>query len=66
MFFPRSSGCFFSGNQRARKAFDARHSDIYDADFWTGLQQRIREGHVEDFYPYPRLMRFSREQRSAA
>ena len=64
--FPEEFRLFFSGNQRARKAFDARHSDIYDADFWTGLQKRIREGHVEDFYPYPRIKRFPREQRSAA
>ncbi len=64
--FPEEFRLFFSGNQRARKAFDARHSEIYDADFWTGLQQRIRDGHVDDFYPYPRAMRFPREQRSTA
>jgi len=64
--FPEEFRLFFSGNQRARKAFDARHSEIYDADFWTGLQQRIRDGHVDDFYPYPRAMRFSRDQRSTA
>ncbi len=64
--FPEEFRLFFSGNQRARKAFDARHSEIYDADFWTGLQKRIQEGHVDDFYPYPRIMRFPREQRSAA
>jgi len=64
--FPEEFRLFFSGNQRARKAFDARHSEIYDADFWTGLQERIQEGHVDDFYPYPRIMRFPREQRSAA
>lgn len=64
--FPEEFRLFFSGNQRARKAFDARHSEIYDADFWTGLQDRIREGHVDDFYPYPRVMRFPRELRSKA
>jgi hypothetical protein len=27
--FPEEFRLFFSGNQRARKAFDARHSDLY-------------------------------------
>ena len=64
--FPEEFRLFFSGNQRARKAFDARHSDIYEASFWTGLQDRIRDGHVDDFYPYPRVMRFTREEESRA
>jgi isocitrate dehydrogenase kinase/phosphatase len=40
--------------------FDAMHSDIYEASFWRGLQERIREGHVEDFFPYRRKLRFNR------
>jgi len=58
--FPEEFRLFFSGNQRARKAFDARHSDLYDATFWTDLQARLREGVVKDFYPYPPALRFSR------
>ncbi len=59
--FPEEFRLFFSGNQRARKAFDTKHSDIYEAEFWTGLQDRIRSGYVEDFFPYPRQLRFTRE-----
>ncbi|WP_027949611.1 bifunctional isocitrate dehydrogenase kinase/phosphatase [Haliea salexigens] len=58
--FPEEFRLFFSGNQRARKVFDAMHSDIYEASFWRGLQERIREGHVEDFFPYRRKLRFNR------
>ena len=58
--FPEEFRLFFSGNQRARKAFDARHSDLYDATFWTDLQARLREGVVKDFYPYPPVLRFAR------
>jgi len=64
--FPEEFKLFFSGNQRARKAFDALHSDIYDADFWTGLQARIESGHVEDFFPYPKRIRFSHQKTAEA
>jgi isocitrate dehydrogenase kinase/phosphatase len=56
--FPEEFRLFFSGNQRARKAFDERHSDLYDAGFWKALQERIRSGHVESFYPYRRTAAF--------
>jgi len=64
--FPEEFRLFFSGNQRARKAFDARHSDLYDASFWTDLQDKLREGVVKDFYPYPRNLRFINQHQGAA
>lgn len=64
--FPEEFRLFFSGNQRARKAFDARHSDIYDVEFWQGLQARLQAGYVEDFFPYPRNLRFSHHDTEAA
>jgi len=64
--FPEEFRLFFSGNQRARKVFDKLHSDIYEASFWRGLQERISSGHVEDFFPYRREMRFERFPAPAA
>jgi len=64
--FPEEFRLFFSGNQRAREAFDERHSDLYEAEFWQGLQQRIRSGHVESFYPYRRRLQFPRDARPEA
>lgn len=61
--FPEEFRLFFSGNQRARKVFDAMHSDIYEVSFWQGLQERIRQGHVEDFFPYRRKLRFNRTRK---
>ena len=49
--FPEEFRLFFSGNARARAAFDAQHADLYDADFWISQQNQIRDGVVEDFYP---------------
>ncbi|GAB5452767.1 MAG: bifunctional isocitrate dehydrogenase kinase/phosphatase [Halioglobus sp.] len=59
--FPEEFSLFFSGNQKARKVFDQLHSDIYEASFWQGLQERIHSGHLEDFIPYRRELRFKRE-----
>lgn len=58
--FPEEFRLFFSGNQRARKVFDGLHSDIYQVEFWRHLQEKIRSGHIEDFFPYRRKQRFDR------
>ncbi|MEH6592147.1 MAG: bifunctional isocitrate dehydrogenase kinase/phosphatase [Halioglobus sp.] len=62
--FPEEFRLFFSGNQRARSFFDDLHADIYEAEFWQGLQQKISSGYVEDFFPYRRKLRFQRGQQS--
>lgn len=64
--FPEEFSLFFSGNQRAREVFDTLHSDIYEASFWQGLQEKIRSGYVEDFFPYRRELRFSRQSSPVA
>ena len=64
--FPEEFRLFFSGNQRARKVFDEIHSDLYEASFWQNLQETIRSGHVEDFFPYRRELRFDRNPQSVA
>lgn len=61
--FPEEFRLFFSGNQRARQVFDTLHSEIYDASYWQGLQAKIRSGHVEDFFPYRRELRFNRQSK---
>lgn len=60
--FPEEFRLFFSGNQRARKVFDDIHSDLYEASFWQGLQEQIRSGYVESFYPYRRKLSFDRRE----
>jgi isocitrate dehydrogenase kinase/phosphatase len=58
--FPEEFRLFFSGNQRARKVFDQMHSDIYSAEFWQRLQDQVRSGYIEYFFPYRRKLRFDR------
>lgn len=57
--FPQEFRQFFSGNRRARQLFEELHADLYDPDFWLGMQQQIRAGVVHDVFPYRRRQRFS-------
>ena len=59
--FPEEFRLFFSGNPKARKAFEQYHSDLYEVDFWRSMQEKILAGKVEDIYPYRRKKRFTRD-----
>lgn len=56
--FPEEFRLFFAGNRRARDVFDELHPDLYSAEFWSGLQQQIKDGQVGDVFPYRRKYRF--------
>jgi isocitrate dehydrogenase kinase/phosphatase len=64
--FPEEFRLFFSGNRRAREAFDSRHSEIYQASFWRDLQEKIRGGYIASFYPYRRRLSFPRHAATTA
>lgn len=57
--FPQEFRHFFAGNERARRAFDALHADLYDPDFWLDMQRQIAAGVVHDVFPYRRKQRFA-------
>lgn len=59
--FPEEFRLFFTGNPKAKRAFERYHSDLYHVDFWRQMQERIRNGNVEDIFPYRRKKRFVRE-----
>ena len=58
--FPEEFATFLLGVPRIRKAFLKHHRDLLDPGFWQQAQARIRAGFVEDFFPYPVELRFSR------
>ncbi|MBL8484013.1 MAG: bifunctional isocitrate dehydrogenase kinase/phosphatase [Rhodocyclaceae bacterium] len=58
--FPEEFATFLLTNPKVRKAFMAHHADLLRPEFWQRTQERIRAGTLEDFYPYPQNMRFSR------
>lgn len=57
--FPEEFRHYLCADPRIRPLFDEMHGDLFRADFWRALQERIRYGHVEDVYAYRRRQRFS-------
>jgi len=56
--FPEEFATFLLGQPKIRKAFLKHHRALLDPRFWQEAQQKIRNGYVEDFYPYPAELRF--------
>ncbi|HJW27397.1 MAG TPA: bifunctional isocitrate dehydrogenase kinase/phosphatase [Rhodocyclaceae bacterium] len=56
--FPEEFGTFLLASPTLRKVFMKHHADLLTPGFWQDAQRKIREGHVEDFFPYPQALRF--------
>ena len=52
--FPEEFPVFLFADIQLRRMFTQMHGEIFDADYWKGLQQQILEGKVIDVYPYHR------------
>jgi len=55
--FPEEFLQFLTFPESARIALLERHADIFRADFWRAIQQRIRNGEIPEVFPYPRERR---------
>ncbi len=60
--FPETFGPFLLGNPVVREVFMKHHADLLDPAFWQRHQERIRQGHVYDVFPYERSRRFSTQR----
>jgi len=56
--FPEEFGTFLLGNRAVREIFMRHHGELLDAGFWQARQQLIRQGVLEDVFPYPDGIRF--------
>jgi isocitrate dehydrogenase kinase/phosphatase len=56
--FPEEFATFLLGDPDVRRIFMQYHRDLLHAEFWQQKQRSIRDGLIEDFYPYPEAMRF--------
>ncbi|MCE0801505.1 bifunctional isocitrate dehydrogenase kinase/phosphatase [Buttiauxella sp. S04-F03] len=56
--FPEEFRHYLCADPRIRQIFDEMHSDLFRADYWRALQERIRNGHVEDVFAYRKRQRF--------
>ncbi|MBC8954746.1 bifunctional isocitrate dehydrogenase kinase/phosphatase [Xenorhabdus sp. PB62.4] len=57
--FPEEFRHFLCTDKRIRGYFEESHSDLFKADYWRALQERIKNGHVEDVFAYRHRQRFS-------
>lgn len=46
--FPKSFAISYAVTGKSGTFFEEMHGDLFQASYWRGLQQRIRDGHVED------------------
>ncbi|WP_303785182.1 bifunctional isocitrate dehydrogenase kinase/phosphatase [Azovibrio restrictus] len=59
--FPEEFATFLLASPVIRKIFLKHHKDLLTPGFWQKAQEKIRAGHVEDFFPYPESLRFCRQ-----
>ena len=58
--FPEQFAPFLLSDPRIRSAFLRHHADLLTPEFWQQRQRRIRDGFMEDDFPYPQHRRFAR------
>jgi isocitrate dehydrogenase kinase/phosphatase len=56
--FPEEFAHFLLGNREVRALFLKYHADLLTPEFWQSCQDKIRRGTMEDFFPYPEVVRF--------
>lgn len=56
--FPEQIATFVTPQADIRHMLFAKHPQLLDAAFWRQKQAHIRQGIVEDIFPYPQTMRF--------
>jgi isocitrate dehydrogenase kinase/phosphatase len=63
--FPEQFPTFLVPPGRSRELFMERNADLADAGFWIRAQEHVRQGIVEDIFPYAQSMRFRNRYPSA-
>ena len=58
--FPEEFRRFLFGRPDIKRTFDAMHGELFDPNYWQGLQNAIKAGEVMDVFPYRRKKRFVR------
>ena len=56
--FPEEFRHYLCADPAIGRLFDEMHSELFRAGYWRELQQRIRNGHIEDVFAYRRRQRF--------
>jgi isocitrate dehydrogenase kinase/phosphatase len=60
--FPEEFKRFLFGRPNIKQLFTSMHGELFDSEYWKGLQQAIRDGQIMDVFPYRRKKRFDRRR----
>ena len=52
--FPEELPRFLGLSKKLRSTFDEVHGDLFDVDFWQGVQERLKAGEIIEILPYRR------------
>jgi isocitrate dehydrogenase kinase/phosphatase len=64
--FPEEFETFLLSDPEIRSIFLRFHGELLAPEFWQQAQEKIRGGHIEDFFPYPQTLRFCHMFRAEA
>ena len=56
--FPEQMATFVTPQPQIRQLLFSKHPQLLDAAYWRQKQHNIRDGIIEDIYPYPDAIRF--------
>jgi isocitrate dehydrogenase kinase/phosphatase len=56
--YPEEFGDFLLARADVKAAFHKYHADLLTPNFWQDSKMRIKNGIIEDFFPYPQALRF--------
>jgi isocitrate dehydrogenase kinase/phosphatase len=56
--FPEEFERFLLGDPRLREPFLRHHAELLEPGFWRAAQERIEQGELLEFFPYPESVRF--------
>jgi isocitrate dehydrogenase kinase/phosphatase len=59
--FPEEFRRFLFGKPAIKRRFIELHGELFDPDYWIGLQREILDGQIVDVFPYRRKKRFIRQ-----
>ncbi len=62
--FPEQFDRWLVSDPRLREMLYQHHRDLLDPAFWAGKQERVRDGVLEDVFPYPEEARFPRNEKA--
>jgi isocitrate dehydrogenase kinase/phosphatase len=64
--FPEEFPRFLAFPEAARAAMMKRHGDLFHPEYWRGVQEELRAGHLPEILPYANERRLCAPERAAA